>query len=37
MKNKKAVMDELMKYLLWVILFVILLVGVGILLKKLLT
>jgi len=36
MKNKKAQMDEFMKNLLWIILFIILLVGVGFLLKKIL-
>jgi len=36
MKNKKAVLDELMKNIIWVILFVILLIGVGFLLRKIL-
>jgi len=36
MKNKKAVMDEFMQNLLLIILFIILLVGVGFLLKKIL-
>ena len=35
-QNKKAEIDELMKNLLWGVLFIILLVGVGFLLKKLL-
>ena len=37
-KNKKAqMMDELMENLPWIILFIILLVGVGFLLRKILT
>jgi hypothetical protein len=36
MKNKKAVIDELIKHLIWVVLFIILLVGVGFLLRKIL-
>jgi len=37
MKNKKAQIDEVIKKLAWVVLFVILLIGLGFLLKKLIS
>lgn len=36
MKNKKAQMDELMRKLIWIVLSILLLVGVGVLLRKIL-
>jgi hypothetical protein len=35
--NKKAIMDELIKNILWIVLFLILLVALGVLFKKMLT
>jgi len=36
MKNKKAQMDELIRKIIWIVLFILLLVGVGFLLRKIL-